>query len=102
MQTSSKRLTLLLSSKLAPPPPRIPRSPQFTPGRNAVGENPGLRLWLAHMHDAGHERMQRAVVGEVAFARKRTLELVAGIHSFGREALVLAGDGMRRFIAIDP
>jgi len=64
--------------------------------------DPGLRLLLAHVHDAGHERMQRAEVAEVAFAGKRMLELVVGIQTFRGEALIVAGGGMRRFVAIGP
>src|ERR1700746_3600974 len=57
-----------------------------------------FRLLLTHMHDAGHERMHGADVGEVAFAGERVLELVVGIQAFRGEALVVAGHGMRRLV----
>src|ERR1700682_630071 len=61
-----------------------------------------LRLLLAHMHDAGHERMDGAEVTEVAFAGKGMLELVVGIQTFRGKTLVVAGHGMRRFVVIGP
>ncbi len=62
----------------------------------------GFRLLLAHMHDAGHERMHGADVAEVTFAGKGMFELVVGIQTFGGKTLVVAGHGMRRFVAIGP
>src|SRR5258708_21402297 len=61
-----------------------------------------LRLLLAHMHDARHERMHGADVAKVTFAGKSVLELVVGIQPFRGKALVVAGYGMGRFVAIAP
>src|SRR5437867_6120272 len=54
------------------------------------------------MHDAGHERMHGADVAKVTFAGKSMLELVVGIQPFRGKTLVVAGHGMRRFVAIGP
>src|SRR6266567_2200658 len=62
----------------------------------------GFNLLLAHMHDAGHERMHGADVAEVAFAGKSMFELVVGIQTFRGKTLVVAGHGMRCFVVIDP
>jgi hypothetical protein len=61
-----------------------------------------LLLPLAHVYDARHERMQGADISEVTFARKSMLELVVRIQTLRGKALILAGHGMRRFVAICP
>jgi len=60
------------------------------------------QLLLAHMHDAGHERMHGADIAKVTFAGKGMLELVVGIQTFRGKTLVAAGHGMRRFVVIYP
>ncbi len=59
-------------------------------------------LLFAHMHDAGHERMDGADVVKIAFASKGMLEFVVGIQPLRSKTLVVAGYGMRRFVAIGP
>jgi len=75
---------------------------QVLPNHAEPGEPHRDELLLADVHDAGHERMHGAVVGEIAFIGEDMLELVVGIETLRGKALVSAGYRMRRFVVIGP
>ena len=49
--------------------------------REAIPKVKGMRLLLAHMHDARHVRVHSADVAEIAFVGERVLEFVVGVQA---------------------
>ncbi len=91
-QGSAERLVTIAAQTLRtdaidrPVPRRRANSSSRVPERHVVGLDEALRpdaRWLlVNVHDAGHERMHAADVGEVSFLVEPVLEPVIRVEAF--------------------